>query len=168
MDGLISLNVWTLIFTWVNLIILFLVLKRFLYKPVKKMLQKREDEVKKEYEEAAVLKNEGEQLKTEYEQSLLQAKDQAGEIISNAVKKAAIYTDETEKQAKQKAADIIKKAEQEMESERNTAANQMKDEITNLSVLMAKKMLKREITDEDQSRFIDEFIEDAGELNWQE
>lgn len=163
----VGVEVWSLLFTWVNFIILLLIIKRFLWKPVMKILEKRRSEVENTYAAAEEAKTEAEIAKVQYEQKLSAAKEEASEIVKNAVNRAQLRSEQLLKEAKQQASTTIEKAEIEIEKERKKALNQVKDEISDLAVAIASKVIEREIKPEDHERLIEDFIENVGEAEWQ-
>ena len=83
----VTIDVWTLIFTWGNLIILYLLMKKLLFKPVTAILEKRRQDVESVYNDASVAQQEAQKLKTEYETKVSEASFEASRIISDAAKK---------------------------------------------------------------------------------
>ena len=84
----VSIDTWTMIFTWANLLILFLLLKKFLFKPVTKILDERAEEIENSYKQAEETNDKALSLKSEYEEKLLSAKNEADGIIKSAVETA--------------------------------------------------------------------------------
>ncbi|MEG1782160.1 MAG: F0F1 ATP synthase subunit B, partial [Oscillospiraceae bacterium] len=68
-----TIDVWTMIFTWVNMLILLFILKKLLFKPVMKMLAQRDAEIKKTYEDAAIASEKAENLEKEYSEKMAKA-----------------------------------------------------------------------------------------------
>lgn len=165
---LISLDAWTWIFTIVNLIILYLVLKKFLYKPVKKMMESRAQEVEGMYSKANEDMEKAESLKAEYHEKMSSAKNEAQEILSLASQKANSRSDEIIEEAKNKAHDIIVKSEQQIKDEKKKAVNQIKDEISDIALIAASKVIEKDLTSKDNEKLIEDFINDVGELKWQD
>ena len=83
----VTIDVWTLIFTWGNLIILYLLLKKFLFKPVNNVLDAREKEISDMYSDAETAKSGAENMRDEYTKRLTGAKQEAENILSSAKKR---------------------------------------------------------------------------------
>ena len=81
---LVSFVPWTLIFTWCNLLILFLIMKKFLFGPVNNMLEQRKKEIDTIYESANEANEKAVTLEKEYSEKMAQAREEAGEIIRQA------------------------------------------------------------------------------------
>ena len=158
----VDLNLWSLFVTISNTLITFLILKLLLYKPLRKMLAAREQEVRDLYTHAETDRREAEAMKRDYTASLANAKQEAAEIVSNAQKRAEKRAEDIVEQANHEAAAAKQRAEESIEQERKKAMNQMKDEIAGLSMLIASKVVEREVNPEDHKRLIDDFIDKVG------
>ena len=99
----ISVNIWQMLASLANLVLLFLMVKKFLYKPVMKMLQERQNTIDKDYDAAAEAKEQALSDKIKYEEKLQTAKDEADSVIKNAVGIATEREKEILAQAKTKA-----------------------------------------------------------------
>ena len=152
---------WTLIFQWGNLLILYLVIKKFLFGPIQKIIESRENEVQNLYDTAEQAKNAA--LKEEYSQHLANARDEANEILKNANKKATVRSEEIIRDAQEKAAAIIARADVQIEMERKHAFEEVKQDISDIALLAASKVVERELSAEEHERLIGEFIENVGE-----
>lgn len=159
----VTIDKWTLIFTWANLLILFLLMKKFFFKPIKNILKQREDEVNSLYEKANSSNTEAEKLKNEYEKRLAEAKSEANEIVGSAVKNAKVRSDEIIGDAKKEAQGIMEKAEREIELEKNSCVNEIKTEISYLAVDIAKKVIEKDLKEKDHEKLIDDIISKMGE-----
>lgn len=166
MEGLtrafVDLNLWSLFVTICNTLITFLIVKHFLFKPLRKVLEAREQEVRDLYAHAENDRREAEAMKRDYTVSISNAKQEAAEIVSSAQKRAEQRAEQIVQQANQEAAATKRRAEENIEQERKKAMNQMKDEIADLSVLIASKVVEREVKQDDHKRLIDEFIDKVG------
>ena len=157
---------WTLIFQWGNLLILYLIIKKFLFAPIQKMIADRENEVKNLFDTAEQAKQDALAMKEEYTQHLENAKDEANEILKNANKKAVLRSEEIIRDAQDKAGAIVAKADVQIEMERKRAFEEVKQDISDIALLAASKVVERELSPEEHQRLISEFIDqvdDAGE-----
>ena len=158
----VSIDTWSLIFTWVNLLILFLIMKKLLFKPVMNMLKERDEEVKAMYENASAAQKTADAAKKEYTRKLADAKEEASKIVKEATENAAAASDKTIAEAKETAMAMIQKAESEIDRERKAAAASIKNDIAEISVSIARKVIEKDINEKDQERLIEEFIESSG------
>ena len=159
-----TIDVWTMIFTWVNMIILYNVMKKLLFKPVMNILNQRQAEIQKIYDDANEANEKAATLEKEYSEKMAQARDEAGEIIKQATLSAQRREQEILADAQEKATIMTKRAEAEIAQERKKAYQEIKDEISDISVAIAGKMVQREITAADHEALISQFIENVGEV----
>ncbi len=161
----ISINLWQTLVSLINLVILFLLVKKFLYKPVQKMLSKRQDTIDGEYDAAKQAKEQALNDKAAYEEKLKNAKYEADEVIKSAVDTANERQQEILAEAKDKAQGIIRQAQNDAELEIKKAESTIKREIVDVSTLLTEKLLEREINSDDHKGLIDSFIEEMGDDN---
>lgn len=161
-QAFVSIGWWEILVTMCNTLITFLIIKKLLFKPVKKMLAAREQEVQAMYGAAEQTQSEAESLRQEYTERLSQAKAEAAEIVGSATRRAAVRSEEILRESSQQAAAMMKKAENTIEQERKKAMNELKDEVAGLSVMIASKVVERDVKQADHDRFIEEFIDKVG------
>jgi len=164
--GLVEFS-WSFVFQIVNTLILYLVLKKFLFVPVTNFIQGRQDEIKSSYDDAENLNEEAESLKTEYENKLDNVKEEGQEILIEAKKKADERGNEIIKESKEQAAKLKEKAEKDIELEKKKALNDMKDEISKIAMMAASKVLGNEVDKNKNKELVDDFIKEVGESKWQ-
>lgn len=160
---IISVNIWQIIISLCNLLILFLILKRFLYKPVNKVLRERREEIADSYAAADAAEKHALESKEEWEKRLHNAEAEANEIMKNASAAADRKQDRIINEAKNKATLIIHQAESEAKLQKKKAEAEMKSEIVDVSSAIAEKMIGREISTDDHRKLIDSFIQEIGE-----
>ena len=162
---LVGLVPWTFVAQICNLFIQVYLIKRFLFKPVNEMLEKRKALADAQIREAEQAKADADAIKTEYEQNMKEAKEKANEILTTAQKTAALQSEEMLKEATAQAAALKSKAESDIAQEKRKAVNEIKDEIGGMAVEIAGKVIEREISEEDHTKLIDEFIANVGEAS---
>lgn len=162
---LVGLVPWTFVAQICNLFIQVYLIKRFLFKPVNEMLEKRKALADAQIREAEKAKADADAIKTEYEQNMKEAKEKANEILITAQKTAALQSEEMLKEATAQAAALKSKAESDIAQEKRKAVNEIKDEIGGMAVEIAGKVIEREISEEDHAKLIDEFIANVGEAS---
>ncbi len=162
-QSLVTIIPWTFIAQIINLFIQVYLIKRFLFKPINEVLEKRRALADKEITDARAAKVEADDLKAEYESSLSGAHAEAAQIVSDAQKLAQTKADELVKQAESQAAGIRARAEADIAQEKKKAINEAKDEIGGLAMDIAGKVVEKEINEADHKKLIDEFISNVGE-----
>ncbi len=160
----LSIDLHTIIPNWINLLILFLVFKHFLFKPVNKILESRKQEVANTYKEADEAKENAKALETEYSEKLANAKEESAEIVKAATRKAQLRSDEIIADAKAEAKAVVDNAHDQIEREKKIAVNQIKDEITDIALSAASAVVEKEINRQDNERLIESFIDGVGDL----
>ena len=160
---IISINIWHIVISLCNLLILFLMLKKFLYQPVKKVLADRQAAIDSRYYEADKAKSEALASKAEWENRMAAADEEAAGIVSSAVESANRQSSAILGETKEKADRMISRARAEADAERRKAEDDIKDRIADVSAAIAGKLLEREISAADHSDLIDSFISEIGE-----
>jgi F-type H+-transporting ATPase subunit b len=161
----ISVNIWHILISLANLAILFFVVKRFLFAPVRKMVSSRESAIESRVEAANEAQKAAEANKEAWEEKLRSADAEADSIIKDASDAAKRRADQIVENAREKADGIVARAEEEAELERKKADEDIKREIVDVSAALAEKMLEREVKAEDHRAMIDGFIKNIGDEN---
>lgn len=159
----VSIAPWTIVFTWINLLILVFIMKKLLFKPVMNMLAQRDSEVKEMYRKAEEAQKSSEALEAEYTEKLSGAKEEASRIMKEATHEATLRGEEIVSEAQQKAAAIITKAHKEIEREKEAAVSEIKNDIASIAVNIAEKVIEKDINESDYERLVEEFISGSGE-----
>jgi F-type H+-transporting ATPase subunit b len=161
-QDLVTLVPWTFIIQICNLFIQVYLIKKFLFKPINDILQKRQELADKEIKEARDAKTEADSLKEQYESSLTNAHAEAAQIVSEAQKEAQNKADTLLHEAQTEAAGIKARAAADIEQEKKKAINEAKDEIGSLAMEIAGKVVEKEIKESDHKKLIDDFIAKVG------
>ena len=160
----LSVNLTTIIGTWLNFMILFLVIKHFLFDKVNKIINDRKNDVENSYKEADEAKENALKLEAEYTDKLANAKEESAQIISSATQKAMQRSDEIISEARKEAKSITDNAHDEIEREKKIAVNQIKDDITDIAFSAAQAVIEKDIKTEDNEKLIEDFIDSVGEV----
>ena len=162
-EPFISLNIWTSIFTLCNLLIVFFLMKKFLFKPVKKMIDDRQKEIDDQYADAEQSRADAAALKEQYETRLSEANAEKEAILKDAYRKAQLRDEEMLRQAQEQAAATLRRADEQIALEKKRAMNDIKDEVSVMAVDIASAVLARDIKQSEHAELIDSFIENLGE-----
>ena len=162
---LVSIVPWTFIAQILNLFLQAYLFKKFLFKPINEVLQKRREKADAEIREAEEAKTEAQAIKSEYEQNMANAREQANEIVAKAQKTASDQSEQIIAKAGEEARAIRAKAQADIEQEKKNAVSEMKNEISSVAMDIAGKVIEREINEEDHRQLIDEFLENVGEAS---
>ena len=164
-QALVTLVPWTLIAQILNLFIQMYLIKRFLFKPIKEVLEKRRQMADQEIREAKEAREEAETIKKEYENNIAGAREEAAQIVQSAKKEAENRADQMIQAAESEVTRMHQKAEADIAQERKKAINEVKDEIGGIAMDIAGKVVEREINEADHKKLIDEFIKNVGEAS---
>ena len=162
--GFFSIDLGTILFTLLNTLVLFLGIRHFLFKPVNKILTERQNAVDQTLRDAEDARTRAEAAETEYTEKLAQAKEESAEMIRSATRKAQRRSDEIVAQAKVDAAGIMQQGRDELEREKRRAESELRSGVSGLAVMVAEKVVEREINPADHARLIDEFIDSVGDV----
>lgn len=154
----ITIELGTIIFVLLNLLIIYLLFKKFLFERVQKILDARQNDVQAMYTDAQTAKDNAQSLEADYTDKLSKAKDEANELVRSATRRAQIRGEEIVSEAKMHADHMKKRAEEDIEREKKRAINQIKDDISDIAIEAAAKIAGKEINADDQERLIEEFI----------
>ena len=160
---IISVNIWSILVSLANLLIMFLILKRFLFKPVQKMMAARKQQVDQIYQDAKENRDSAINMKQEYEARLAAAREEADGLVRNAVQTAQRKGDAILAEANSQASHLKQKAEQEIAQEKKQMLQDVRGEISDIAVSIASKVVEREVKKQDYDGFVDEFIKNVGE-----
>ena len=159
----LNVNFFTAQFTLVNTIVVFLVLKKFLWKPVMNMITDRQKEIDDLYADAGNAKQQAQLLEAEYRQKLDAAAETGDRLVKEATVRAQNRSEQIVAAANAEADAIRAKAAADIAQEKKKALNDAKDEISVLALDIAGKVVGRELTAADSARLVDSFIDRLGE-----
>ena len=159
----LNINFFTALFTLVNTVALFFVLKKLLWGPIMKMIKDRQQEIDDMYAEADQAKSEASALRTEYEEKLAVAAQTSERIVKEAVERGQHREEDIIRQANAEADAILQKAQADIAQDKKKALNDATNEIAGLAMDIAGKVVGRSLTDADQEKLVDQFIEELGE-----
>ena len=164
-ESIVGVNFWTALFTLCNMLITFLILKKLLFKPVKKMIDDRQKEIADQYAEAERRRQEAEQAKLAYDQEIAQAKQKRDEIVREAAELAHRQERDILNAAREEAKAITAKAHSDIRQERRKVFNETKTEISDIAIEIAEKVTEKEIDSDKHRELIDSFIDQIGEAS---
>ena len=162
-ESFIGVNFWTALFTLLNFLAVLYVGKRFLWGPVMKIIQDRQQEIDDLYKDAGDAKENAQAMEAEYKEKLAVATQTGERMVKEAVARGQAREEEIIRAANAEAAAIMDKAAADIAMEKKKAINDAKDEISGMAIAIAEKVVGRELNSADQSKLIDDFINELGE-----
>ena len=160
--GLLSINWATVIINVANVLIFFGLIKHFFWDRIMGIMEKRQQLINADLEQAKVQNEEAEQLKKQYEESLTDAKEEAAGIIENARKRSKEEHDAAVKQTTQEAEKMLADAQKTIEAERSKAMQGVQAEIAGIAMAAAQKVIGNNIDEEANRKYLDDFLSEAG------
>lgn len=162
---MLDVNIWNFIWSAVNIIILFILLRIFLFKPITKIMNERTRTIQDNLDKAEKSRQEAEELKQQYAESLSNAKEEAQQIIMKAHDEAEAEKSAILKKSKEEASEIISDAGKTIENERKRIIQQAQTQIADLAIEAASKIIGENVDDEKNRRLVDEFLSAEEENN---
>ncbi len=153
---------------WVNIVaflILFVVLAKFAFPPITKMLDERADKIRESLEKAEDTRVEAERLLEEYKVQMAEARAEATQVIEQGRKVAESMKAEILAKAREEAEAEKVKAIEAIKAEKSAAMAEIKGEVADLSVAVAGKILGSSLTKADHAALIDKYLAEVGSLN---
>lgn len=162
-EELLGVNFWTALFVLLNTLAILFVAKRFLFGPVMKIIQDRQKEIDDMYADAGKAKENAQALQSEYQQKLSAAAETSDRMVKEAVARGQSREEEIIRQANREASAILDRAAADIALEKKKAINDAKDEISDMAMAIAGKVVGRELNAADQAELVDRFIDELGD-----
>ena len=161
----ISIAPWTVIFQILNLLLLMVLFKKYLFKPVTEILEKRQAEIEGHYQEAQQAETDAKAMKADYESKMAGARQEADRVIKTATESANAMSASIVEDARTQADQLKHRAQTEIDLERRRAFDEVKGELSGIALDIASQVIEREVNEKDHEAFIDEFIKNVGEAS---
>ena len=143
----------------VSFLILLFILKRFAWKPVLKTLDDRKNRIESEFKEIDEIKGEAERMRSDYETKLSAIERTAKERIEEGVKEGRRMADVIKQGAVKDAERMIADAKDVIKDETQKAHDILKEDIVDLSISAAEKIIGEKVTDKQDRKAVEEFLE---------
>ncbi len=147
--------------------VLFLFMSKFLFNPVRTLLETRQEKVEADLEDAQKAKDDSIRIKEEYENKLKDVNKEAEGILSETRKKALLQEREIVEEAKAEAHRIRVRADKEIALEKNKVKDEVKQEMITIASAMAGKIVQTSISTQQQDSLIEETLKEMGDSTWQ-
>lgn len=161
----ISIAPWTIIFQILNLLLLMVLFKKYLFKPVTEILEKRQAEIEGHYQEAQQTETDAKAMKADYESKMAGARQEADRVIKTATESANAMSASIVEDARTQADQLKRRAQTEIDLERRRAFDEVKGELSGIALDIASQVIEREVNEKDHEAFINEFIKNVGEAS---
>ncbi len=160
---MLEFNFWTILFSVINILVLFLFLKKFLFGKINAILEERAQMVQADLDRAKQEAETAEKMRMEYEASMADAKEEARQLLMQAQKNANAQSAAITQQAQEEASRIVESARKELAIERERSVASAQNEIVSLALEAAGKVLGKEMDDDANRAIVDAFLAEEGE-----
>jgi F-type H+-transporting ATPase subunit b len=161
----LGLNPAWLLAQIVNFILLLLILRAVAYKPILDMLETRRKKIQDSLEYADRVKRQAEEQQKEFERRLAQARQEAQVAAQAASQVGEKERERIIAEAREDARKVVEQAREQIEYERKQMLSQLRDQVVQLSLLAAQKVVSRSLDEKAHRKLVDDFINQTGELN---
>lgn len=150
----IGIDVWQIVFTLCNTLILYWIVSKLLFKPVKKLMDDRKQEIAELYEKAGEESGKAQALQREYSEKLAAARAEAARLLEGAQKQAEKRADAIVSDAQGQAGRLLEAAQRTIALEKAQAKTEVQTELTVLAATLAGKLLEADVTGEQQDKLL--------------
>lgn len=164
-QNLLEVN-WNLVFSLITFLVLFLILKHFFFEKVHNFMEARSQQIQDSLDNAAETSKAADEKLQDYEERIANVEMESRGIIKKARDEAKVQATSIIEDANEKARLAMEHSDEEIEREKFNARKQLKDEVSNLAVLAAGKIMEKEITPDGHKEIVDKIIEEAEEEPW--
>lgn len=161
-EGSLFPDLPTIIWTTINFLILLAVLYKFLYKPLLGAISTREEQIEEAVKKAHNDRVEAERLRREFEAKVSEAQREAQDIIAKANKAASANREQIEAEARARATELLENATKTIEREKAKALAELREEVANLAVAVAGKVIEKNLDNVEQRRLAESFVQEVG------
>ncbi|NLT07993.1 MAG: F0F1 ATP synthase subunit B [Ruminococcus sp.] len=155
---MLDINIWNFIWAAINLILLFILMKIFLFKPLRKMMDERTRSIQEDIDNAKQSREEAEALKQQYADDISEAKAEAQKILMKAHEDAEAEKAAMIRRSQEEADQIVADANKAIETERKRVLAQAQTQIADLAIEAASKIIGENVDDEKNRRLVDRFL----------
>jgi F-type H+-transporting ATPase subunit b len=161
--GGIHFNGGDILFQLLAFLILLLLLKKFAFKPLINVMKQREDHISGEIASAELRNAEAKQLIEEQQGLLKKAREESQSLIENAKKLGEQQKNDIIQAARDESERLKESAKQEIIKEREQAVTALREQVASLSVMIASKVIEKELDEQSQEKLIQDYLKEIGE-----
>lgn len=162
--GMLRLD-WNIVATIVNLIVLYLLMRRFLFGPIQNTIEKRKEMIDSKFNQAKEEQIRAQQMKTQYQGLMANAKEESTKIVERAREQAKSEYEGKLENAKTQADKMLEAARKNLESEREKMLHELESQISTLAMCAARKVIGSNASPKYDEALYNQFLSEAGETN---
>ncbi|HJN03274.1 MAG: F0F1 ATP synthase subunit B [Nitrospinota bacterium] len=160
-----SLDFRLIIVQGIGFVLLYFLLKKFLFGRIIDLIKARENEIRDTYAKSDQDRDEASKLKSDYEARIAQAEEEAHKKIQEAVLEAKKISDNIVKNTKEETEKIKEKAKRDIDQEKKNALVEIRKEVVNLSMIATEKLIEKSVDKKTAEKLIESAIQDIGEVS---
>ena len=160
---MLDIQVSTIVFTIINLLVLYVILKKLLFGRINRVLQARGEQINQQFDQAERQQAQAEQLKAEYEKKLTQAQEEAEGIVSQAQMRGKREYQTIISQAQEDVRQLQNQAQAQNQAGREEMIRATRREVAQLAVMAAAKVAQKSLDVESDRAVAEQFLAEAGE-----
>lgn len=164
-NPLVQLDPGLFIWTILTFLVLFGVLAKFAWKPLLLYLEGREETIRKSLDDAEKAKEELERLTSEGDAIVAKARSEAQSIVTEGKNASQKIKEDTIREAKEQASKLLKKAKDDIRTEKDKAISEIKNEVADLSISVAEKLIRKNLSADENRALIDESLKEVKQFD---
>jgi len=162
MEQLVRFDPGLIFWTWITFFLVLAILAWKAWRPMIRALEKREERIRNALEAADKARHESEELTAKVREDIRQSRREAQQILADARTAAEKVRVDLEETAKKKADELVAKAQDQIEAEREHALREIRTTVVDLSISLAGKVIERNLTTEDNKKLVEESLRRVG------
>lgn len=165
-DNYLRISGTDVLLVCISTFLIVMIAKKFFWDKLLDLIQKRQDMIQENIDSSVQIKKEAEVVKSQYEEKMKNAGKEAHAILESARASATVEKEQILEQTQNEVSRIKQQAKEDIERDKRNAEKEMKQAISEVAMEAAKKLVEKEIDEETQKKYIDDFIDKAGKSKW--
>lgn len=165
-DNYLRISLTDVVLVCISTFLIVLIAKKFFWDKLLVYIQKRQDMIQDNIDSSVKIKEEAQSIKERYDEKMKNAGKEAHAILESARASAAQEKQQILNQTQDEVVRLKKQAQEDIERDKRNAQKDMKEAIGSVALEISKKLLKKEVDEQEQKKYIDDFIDEAGSAKW--
>ena len=165
-DNYLRISLTDVVLVCISTFLIVLIAKKFFWDKLLAYIQKRQDMIQDNIDSSVKIKEEAQSIKERYDEKMKNAGKEAHAILESARASSAQEKQQILNQTQDEVVRLKKQAQEDIERDKRNAQKDMKEAIGSVALEISKKLLKKEVDEQEQKKYIDDFIDEAGSAKW--
>ena len=165
-DNYLRISLTDVVLVCISTFLIVLIAKKFFWDKLLAYIQKRQDMIQDNIDSSVKIKEEAQSIKERYDEKMKNAGKEAHAILESARASAAQEKQQILNQTQDEVVRLKKQVQEDIERDKRNAQKDMKEAIGSVALEISKKLLKKEVDEQEQKKYIDDFIDEAGSAKW--